>query len=128
MIDQEQLDIYSGPERRLRESMQMEAIEAIVERITKKVIAEHEVTERGMWDDLIHRAFPNDDPESHCSYHQDLIDAAAEQKKFWIAAQTKLLEKGIDGLFGVLKIVLVLALAGLAVKVGIALPFIGGRS
>ena len=59
--------------------------------------------------------------------HQDLIDAAHAQKQFWLAAQTKFMEKGIDGLFSVLKIMLMLAFAGLAVKVGVALPFIGDK-
>ena len=33
----------------------------------------------------------------------------------------------LDGLFSVLKIMLMLAFAGLAVKVGVALPFIGDK-
>ena len=121
------IDVYTGEERRCRETIQMEAIEAVVERLMTKVVAQHEACEGRMWDERIRRAFPEGDIDAHCAYHQDLIDAAHAQKQFWVAAQTKLMEKGIDGLFSVLKIVLMLAFAGLAVKVGVALPFFGPK-
>jgi hypothetical protein len=105
----------------------MEAIEAVVERLMSRLIAQHEIRENQMWDERIARSFPDGDMDAHCDYHQDLIDSAQAQKQFWVAAQTKLMEKGIDGLFSVLKIVLMLAVAGLAVKVGVALPFLGGK-
>ena len=76
--------------------------------------------------DAIMSAFPDSDGQAHREYHQELINAAKEQKIFWQTAQARLIERGIDGMFGVLKIVLMLALAGAAVKFGIALPFVGG--
>ena len=118
---------YTGPERRKLEPLHMEAIEAVVERLMNRVIERYEAREESMWDERIAQAFPKGDLEAHRTYHQDLIDAAHAQKQFWLAAQTKLMEKGIDGLFSALKIVLMLAFAGLAVKVGVALPFIGGK-
>ena len=120
-------NVYTGDERRRQETIQMEAIEAVVGRLMTKVVAQHEACEGRMWDERIRRAFPEGDIDAHCAYHQDLIDAAHAQKQFWVAAQTKLMEKGIDGLFSVLKIVLMLAFAGLAVKVGVALPFFGPK-
>ena len=94
--------VYTGPERRSAETLQMEAIEAVVERLMSRLIAQHEIRENQMWDERIERAFPNGDMDAHCGYHQDLIDSAHAQKQFWMAAQTKLMEKGIDGLFSVL--------------------------
>lgn len=122
-MSHDDFNVYSGPERRADPNNMLITVEAVFERM----IAKHEAREDANWDARMTRAFPGGDFDAHRAYHQDLIDAAQEQKKFWLAAQTKLLEKGIDGLFAVLKIVLVLALAGLAVKVGIAVPFLGDK-
>ena len=79
----------------------------------------HEERERALWE----QAFPGGDLEAHRTYHQGLINAAEEQKRFWEDARRILLSKGIDGLFSVLKIVLMLAVVGAAAKLGLALPF-----
>lgn len=72
-------------------------------------------------------AFPGGDPVKHCEYHQHKIDAAKAEQRFWELAQGKVVEKGIEGIFGALKIVVMLALAGLAMKLGLSIPFIGGK-
>ena len=43
-------NVYTGEERRRQETTQMEAIEAVVERLMKKVVAQHEACEGRMWD------------------------------------------------------------------------------
>lgn len=69
-------EVYSGPERRRLETIQMEAIEAVVERLMAKLIAQHENNERAMWEDWMSRAFPGGNPDAHKVYHQSKIDAA----------------------------------------------------
>ena len=94
-------EVYSGPERRRLETIQMEAIEAVVERLMAKLIAQHEVNERAMWDEWMTRAFPEGDPESHRTYHQSKIDAATAEKEFYQTLKIKLAEAGaLDSLAG----------------------------
>ena len=119
-------EVYSGPERRRLETIQMEAIEAVVERLMAKLIAQHEVNERAMWDEWMTRAFPEGDPESHRSYHQTKIDAATAEKEFYQTLKVKLAEAGALGL---LKLVLWLLMMGLgaviAGKLGVMSTFLG---
>lgn len=110
---------YEGPER--REAPTMEAIELMLDRLLEA----HEQREEKLWEERMARAFPKGDLNAHCAYHQNLIDAAEEQKKFWQAAQHKLIERGIDGALGAIKVILTLAIAGLALKMGIKIPFFG---
>jgi hypothetical protein len=104
---------YTGPERR---AMSLDMVEAAVAR----ALAAHEERERA----LFAQAFPGGDMQAHCAYHQGLVDAAGEQKRFWEDARRILLSKGIDGLLSVLKIVMILALIGAAAKFGLTLPFV----
>jgi len=73
------------------------------------------------------KAFPKEDVDGHCAYHQKKIDAAEAEKRFWLSAEAHLLSKGIDSLFSALKIILLLALTGAAYKLGIPLPFLGDK-
>lgn len=72
-------------------------------------------------------AFPGGDPVKHCEYHQSKIDAAKAEQRFWELAQGKLVEKGIEGIVGAIKIVIILAITGAAYKLGVTLPFLGGK-
>lgn len=72
-------------------------------------------------------AFPGGDPVPHCNYHQSKIDAAKAEQRFWELAQAKIVEKGIEGIFGAIKIVVILAITGAAYKLGLTLPFLGGK-
>jgi hypothetical protein len=85
---------------------------AEIEKIISSKLLLHEAWVRK----LVEGAFPGGDIESHRKYHQDIIAATEEQKKFWQDARRILLSKGIDGLFTVLKVLLLLALAGLAAR------------
>lgn len=72
-------------------------------------------------------AFPGEDPIKHCEFHQAKIDAAKAEQRFWELAQGKAVEKGIEGLFAVIKIVVLLAVTGLAYKLGLTIPFLGDK-
>ena len=90
-------EVYTGEERRKHRTMEAEAIEAVVERLMNKVIAEHEEREKKMWDDLMGKAFPGGDPEAHRDYHQTKIDAAKAEQEFWTTIKARLVETGIIG-------------------------------
>ena len=115
-------DVYTGPERRHGETLQMEAIEAVVERILIQQIAAHEGRERKLWN----QAFPGGDQEAHRNYHQTKIDAAEAEKEFYQTLKMKLAEAGA---LGALKLVIWLLMMGLgaviAGKFGVLPTFLG---
>lgn len=122
---------YSGLERSVIEELPIEMIEAFVERIATKVINKHAENERAMLDELIKKAFPNGDPESHRDYHQAKIDAAEAEKEFYQTLKIKLAEAGA---LGVLKLILWLLAVGfsatIAAKFGMLPAFLaslGGK-
>lgn len=90
-------EVYMGEERRKHPTMEVEAIEAIVERLMNKVIAEHEARERIMWNETMDKAFPGGDPDAHRDYHQTKIDAAKAEQEFWTTIKARLVETGIIG-------------------------------
>jgi hypothetical protein len=106
------IESYTGPERR---HFSIEMVEAAVAR----ALAEHEARER----EILAQAFPDGDMLAHRDYHQGLIDSSNEQKRFWEDARRILLSKGIDGMLSVIKIVFLLAMIGVAAKLGLTLPF-----
>ena len=124
-------EVYSGPERRRIETIQMEAIEAVVERLMAKLIARHEVNERAMWDEWMTRAFPEGDPELHRTYHQAKITAAKAEQEFYQTLKVKLAEAGALGLLRMIIWLLMMGLgATLAAKFGMLPAFlsaIGGK-
>lgn len=94
----------------------------------KILMTEHEAKEEKNQEERLAKfmsAFPGGDPVKHCQFHQAKIDAAVAEKRFWEIAQGKVVEKGIEGIFGVLKIVVLLTLTGAAVKLGLAPLFLG---
>lgn len=62
------------------------------------------------------KAFPNDDPAGHRQYHEAVIRAAEEQEKFWRELRLDVAKKSI---WGVVTILVGLALTGVAVKFGV---------
>lgn len=101
---------YTGIERRKRP----ENIE--------QLFREHEEREREMTEELRREffgAFPNGDLKGHCAYHNAKIKAAMAEEQFWLSAKSEALKHGISGLFAVLKWLAILALLGLAYKVGL---------
>lgn len=124
-------EVYSGPERRRIETIQMEAIEAVVERLMAKLIAQHEVNERAMWEDRMSRAFPGGNPDAHKVYHQSKIDAATAEKEFYQTLKVKMAEAGVLGLLRMIIWLLMMGLgATLAAKFGMLPAFlsaIGGK-
>ena len=98
--------------------------------LTRGDLKAHEERENAAMEALMTRflsAFPEGDSASHCEYHKQLIKAAKAEERFWETAQTKAIERGIDGIFGVIKIVVLLAVTGLFLKLGLTLPFFGGK-
>ena len=124
-------EVYSGPERRRIETIQMEAIEAVVERLMARLMAQHEVNERAMWDEWMTRAFPEGDLGSHRTYHQAKITAAKAEQEFYQTLKVKLAEAGALGLLRMIIWLLMMGLgATLAAKLGLLPAFlsaIGGK-
>lgn len=124
-------EVYSGPERRRLEIIQMEALESVVERLMAKLIAQHEVNERAMWGEWMTRAFPEGDPESHRTYHQAKITAAKAEQEFYQTLKVKLAEAGVLGLLRMIIWLLMMGLgATVAAKFGLLPAFlsaIGGK-
>ncbi|WP_291785291.1 hypothetical protein [Luteibacter sp.] len=42
--------------------------------------------------DRILKAFPEEDPEGHCRYHQEVIDEIKERKKLWVEIRAHILK------------------------------------
>ena len=96
----------------------------------KRAFIDHEAVEKANQEEQLATfmaGFPNGDPVPHREYHEAKIRAAKAEERFWSMAQEKVVEKGIEGIFGALKIVVILALTGLAMKFGLALPLFGGK-
>lgn len=64
----------------------------------------------------INRAFP-DGPESHRTAHESMMKAAVAEERFWNELKIDIAKKGV---WGLLIIVLGLAMIGLAAKFGLA--------
>lgn len=64
----------------------------------------------------INRAFP-DGPESHRSAHESMMKAAVAEERFWNELKLDIAKKGI---WGLMVIVVGLAVIGLAAKFGLA--------
>lgn len=111
-------DEYTGPNRRVY-SKTLEQLEIDI----KAMIKEHEECEK-LWinqiiDDLKTEAFPSGDLTGHCGYHESKIRAARAEEEFWHTAKAEAIKHGITGLFSVGKWILILAMVGLAYKVGL---------
>ena len=92
----------------------LEAVEMVVER----AIANHEKKEEELWDEkskIFMNAFP-DGIQNHRNAHQAMIDAAKAQENFWKELKLDLTKKGI---WGILTVLVGLALVGLAAKAGV---------
>ena len=124
-------EVYAGKERRRSRTIEYEAIEAIVERLMNKVIAEHESRERAMWGETMDKAFPDGDPEAHRDYHQTKIDAAKAEQEFYATLKARLVENGIIGTVRLVSWLLFIgATAMVASRVGqlpAFLSWIGGK-
>lgn len=96
----------------------------------KLLMAEHEqrdaTRDKEMMDEFM-SAFPNGEPLPHRAYHQSKIDAARAEREFWEVAKVEVFKRGLGGVMHVLWIVAGLALLGLSVKIGVPIPFIGGK-
>lgn len=72
------------------------------------------------------KAFP-EGIEGHRLYHMQKAEAAKAEKEFWQTARTEILRKGISGLLHLIGVIVLLSAIGLSAKLGIALPFWGGK-
>lgn len=118
---------YSGPNRRaksipdeVREYIHEEfrEYEAEFREYIRSEFAGHEKREQE-WVEKLYDAFPERDVVGHCDYHKRKIDAAKSEAEFWQAAKSAAIEKGVAGLFSVLKWIAVLAILSFAYKIGV---------
>lgn len=94
-----------------------------VEAAFDRKLQEHELRERlhtismveQRIDELEKAAFP-DGADAHRAAHQSMIDAAKKEAEFWDQLKVGLAQKSI---WGILQILLLLAAAGLAAKLGL---------
>ena len=93
----------------------------------RRLMAEHEDREREMKASILADAFPNGELLPHKAFHQSRIDAAKAEREFWEVAKVEVFKRGVGGVMHVLWIVAGLALLGLSVKLGVPIPFIGGK-
>jgi len=123
--------IHDGTKRRAIDSLPLDS-QPLTLGDFRSLMSVHETNEAQMKAEIVAEfmsAFPDGDPHPHREYHQAKINAAnaekeaeISRKKMYEAAVTKIAEKGIEGVFGVARILVVIALVTLAVKFGIALP------
>lgn len=110
-----------------------EEVEEIVKRTVQAAFEAHEVREieniERRIDDLRHEMVPGGQTQPHKSYHQSLIDAAEAQKiaeeeraKMYQAMTTKIIDRGIEGIFGALRVIFLLAAGAFLLKYGIKVP------
>lgn len=104
---------YDGDERRTH------TISAEVELVFERLLRAHEERESAHTKALIEAlkldAFP-DGAAAHKAAHQAMIDAAKEQADFWKGLRQDIAKKSLGG---ILHVLIVLLLAGTAVKIGL---------
>lgn len=100
-------------------------IDATVRSAIGSTIQEHEKRELENFDqrilELKRELVPDGDTRPHRDFHQRLIDTDNEQREFWKAARLKLLDRGVSVIFVAVKILAVMAFAGLLLKAGVAM-------
>lgn len=105
---------YSGPERRALARSVSEVEEAF-----DRKLRDHEQRESARLKALIKQlekdAFP-DGAAAHRLAHQAMIDAAVAEKEFWNGLKADIAKKSI---WGILQILTVLLIAGIAAKFGL---------
>ena len=114
-------------------SLTRDEVEEIVKRTVQAAFADHEAREidniekriAKLRDDLV----PDGRAQPHKDYHQSLIDAAEAQKlaeeeraRLCKTLGTKIIDKGIEGVFGALKVLFLLGVGAFLVKYGIKVP------
>lgn len=113
---------YSGPERRSFARTISEVEEAF-----DRKLRDHEDREKTRIQMLIKQletdAFP-DGTAAHRLAHQAMIDAANAEKEFWNGLKADIAKKSI---WGILQILTVLLIAGIAAKLGLGavIPWVG---
>ena len=86
--------------------------------VVERAIANYEKKEEELLDEkfkIFMNAFP-DGIQNHRNTHQAMIDAAKAQENFWKELKLDLTKKGI---WGILTVLVGLALVGLAAKAGV---------
>ena len=97
----------------------------------KRFLYEHEQRDAACKDEMLaefRSAFPNGEPLPHKAYHQSKIDAAKAEREFWELAKVEVFKRGLSGIMHVLWMLAGLAILGLSVKLGVQIPFFGGRT
>lgn len=91
------------------------AVEAIIQRAFREHEAVDDARLRAAFDRFESEAFP-DGAASHRHAHQELIEAARAEKDFWRQLRVEMAKKSI---LGILQILGILLLAGVAAQFGI---------
>lgn len=89
-------------------------IDTVEESFDRK-LREHEAREQERFNIFISSAFP-DGADSHRLAHQAMIDAAKSEKEFWQGLKADIAKKSI---WGILQILIILTVAGVAAKFGL---------
>lgn len=97
-----------------------------VKNVIHTALLEHEIREKDnvvtMIQALKEELVPEGETFQHREYHAKKINAAKAEEDFWVSAKKKVVENGITGLFGILKVLVYLGFISLAFKIGITLP------
>jgi hypothetical protein len=105
---------YTGQERRIYGKTLAEVEDAF-----DRKLRDHEVREQERIKDLIAAlesdAFP-DGTQAHKAAHQAMIDASKAEREFWQGLKVEIAKKSI---WGILHILTILVLAGIAAKMGV---------
>lgn len=105
---------YQGPERRTYGRTLAEVEEAFDRRLREHELREQERI-RSVIESLKMEAFP-DGAAAHRAAHQAMIDAANQEAEFWRGLKAEIAKKSI---WGILHILTILVIAGLAAKFGL---------
>lgn len=123
------------PDRRATslDASQLPILQAMIQAVVDVAFAKHEKREienlERRIDEFRHELVPEGKTFPHKDYHQSLMDAAEAQKeaeqeraKMYRMAQTQIVTKGIEGVFGLLRVLVLIGLAALALKLGFKIP------
>lgn len=114
-------------------TLQIPMLQALIKGVVDVAFAKYESRaienlER-RFEEFRHEIVPEGKTFPHRDYHQSLMDAAAAQKeaeqeraKMYRMAQTQIITKGIEGMFGLLRALVLIGLAALALKIGMKVP------
>lgn len=88
-----------------------------IKQFVREELVAHEQREQDFIESILD-AFPGRDVKGHHDYHASKIKAAQAEEEFWKVAKMEFTKVGVSAIAGVVKVVLVLAVVGVAYKFG----------